>query len=139
MNLIATEFILMYLHLMKKKPYKKQLYWQSPTTFSPVLIIFFCTYVYEYTLSSNFENCHWINFPVIDVQFIMGQYFFLNQWYALLWFIWINYDVNDHFRERLQVDCIFFSTMVDLFKKRNSISPFETVITGLRLVLAEYQ
>lgn len=31
----------------------------------------------------------WINFPVIDVQFIMGQYFFLNQWYALLWFIWI--------------------------------------------------
>lgn len=75
--------------LWKKEPYKKQLYWQSPTTFSPVLIIFFCTYVYEYTLSSNFENCHWINFPVIDVQFIMGQYFFLNQWYALLWFIWI--------------------------------------------------
>lgn len=30
----------------------------------------------------------------------------------------------------------FFPTMVDLFKKRNSISPFETAITGVPLVLA---
>lgn len=30
----------------------------------------------------------------------------------------------------------FFSTMVDLFKNRNSISPFKTVITGVPLVLA---
>lgn len=48
----------------------------------------------------------------------------------------LDYDGNDHFRERLQVDCVFFSTMVDLFKNRNSISPFKTVITGVPLVLA---
>lgn len=32
--------------------------------------------------------------------------------------------------------CVFFSTMVDLFKNRNSISPFKTVITDVPLVLA---
>lgn len=48
----------------------------------------------------------------------------------------LDYDGNDHFRERLQVDCVFFSTKVDLFKNRNSISPFKTVITGVPLVLA---
>lgn len=95
MNLIATEFILMYLHLMKKtqtnkkKTTTKTVILTKPYHFLTSFNKFFCTYVYEYTLSSNFENCHWINFPVIDVQFIMGQYFFLNQWYALLWFIWI--------------------------------------------------
>lgn len=75
--------------LWKKKTIQKTVILTKPYHFFTSLIIFFGTYVYEYTLSSNFENCHWINFPVIDVQFIMGQYFFLNQWYALLWFIWI--------------------------------------------------
>lgn len=75
--------------LWKKKPIQKTVILTKPYHFLTSFNIFFCTYIYEYTLSSNFENCHWINFPVIDVQFIMGQYFFLNQWYALLWFIWI--------------------------------------------------
>lgn len=59
MNLTATEFILMYLHLMEKKPIKqKTVILTKPYPFLTSFNKFVCKYVpvYEYTPSSNFKT-----------------------------------------------------------------------------------
>lgn len=86
----------------KKKPYKKQLYWQSPTPFSPVLINLFVN-MYRYMnilfpqtlkLPLNKFSSHQcsVNYEPMICSFVVH----------------LDYDGNDHFRERLQVDCVFF-------------------------------
>lgn len=87
---------------------------------------FVCTHalVYEYNLSSNFQNCLWRNFPVMFSS-LWDNFFKKPKWYAfLLRFIWSIMVMI--ISEKITCGLYIFSTMIDPFKKNFSL--FETVI-----------
>lgn len=108
MNLIATEFILtgIYLHL---KISKKTVMLTKPNHNLTSFNEFVCTHalVYEYNLSSNFQNCILKEFSS-HVQFIMGQIFLKTQMICFSFVVHMVYDGNDHFRENYMWVVYFF-------------------------------